>query len=103
MSTTATITRKVYKCNKCNKEICFDNGVIGKNGRPIPLNLDSSKHQCANFVPASNLKSINCNHCKQPIRFDKTIISTTGKKIPLNEDGSKHDCPNSPYNLRNKR
>lgn len=35
---------KTYNCNECGKVIIFDNDVLGKNGRPRPLNEDHSIH-----------------------------------------------------------
>lgn len=88
------------KCYRCNQTIQFNPEVKGKNGRLIPLNIDSTKHQCPNFVPASQIKPLACNRCGQPIKFDKNIVSKNGKRIPLNQDGSNHDCPNSDYNKK---
>lgn len=32
----------------CGIDITFDDGVIGKTGRRIPLNLDGTRHDCPN-------------------------------------------------------
>ena len=80
----------------CQTPIKFDINRVSKNGKKIPLNLDSTPHDCENRPYNNGTRS--CYYCSGLITFSDSITAESGKRIPLNPDSSLHDCPKSPFN-----
>jgi hypothetical protein len=108
-----TFASKVNYCRyDCRTPIKFDDNQVSVRGLKIPLNLDGTRHDCANRLynrriqqqlqilkPEKKLQIKPCKYCSQPIAFDDDIRAPSGKRIPLNADGSHHECLHNPYNM----
>ena len=65
------------KCFTCPAEIKFDPKVVSKNGKKIPLNLDSTPHQCPNKKPfvkqfVETAQKVEQEITSRPSSFGKT-------------------------------
>jgi hypothetical protein len=96
----------------CGTPIKFDSNQVSARGLKIPLNLNGTRHDCANrpynrrrlqqlqiLKPRKTWQIKPCKYCSQSITFDDDVRTPSGKRIPLNADGSHHECPNNPYNV----
>ena len=92
--------------------IKFDNNQVSPRGLQIPLNLDGTRHDCANrpynrrkpqqlqiLKPRKTWQIKPCKYCRESITFYDDVRASSGKRIPLNADGSHHECPFNPYNM----
>jgi hypothetical protein len=48
----------------CGTDIIFDDGVRGKTGKKIPLNLDGTRHDCPN---SPYKRKVSQTHSNQPL------------------------------------
>lgn len=60
----------------CGTDIIFDDGVIGKTGKKIPLNLDGTRHDCPNSPYHKRNSQSNSIDPQKNQSFEPTIDTT---------------------------
>jgi hypothetical protein len=90
-------------CKFCGGRIEFNNSMVSRQGRKIPLNPDFTLHQCQQKAQVwREQNSRTCMYCRlEQIYFTEDHKSDSGKYLPVSLSTNQvHKCQSNPFNRR---